>query len=135
MALGQNRRLERSEPLDDLAVVLHPKTRIRRDADPACGVDVDARHLLRPREPGDDRGKQAGDVAGAHDRHLEQAVPRVGAVGHRQIELDATEVDQQDGDPVGGDALAVELELELRSRGGQVRDGGHEVGEGADAWP
>ena len=65
-------------------------------------------------------GKQPRGCSALEDHDLEQPVLRVAAVGDLQVELDAGEVDQQDGDPIGFQCAIVELDGEPRYGGRQV---------------
>ena len=69
----------------------------------------------------------AGDVARADDGDLEQPVGRVAVVRDGEVELDLREVDEDDGDAVGGEQLAVEPDAEVGDGRRQVAHDRQEV--------
>jgi len=72
-------------------------------------VLLDAIEHRRP-----DGREQAGSRARLDHHDLEQPIPCVAPVRHGQIELDSGEIDDEHGDALGFDRLAIEYESEAR---------------------
>ncbi len=90
--------------------------RVRRDSHAGRRVDVEAGDRVAVPATVEDACRdgryELRDVLRSDDGDVEQSIAGVGSARDLEIELEPAEVDDEDGDPVGLHAFAIQLDLE-----------------------